>query len=93
MDNLPANETGRILIYQNERGDTKIDVFFAGDTIWMSQASLAQLYQVTPQNNTQHIKSIYEDDELSSEATRKDFLQVQTEGTRQVSREVKHYNL
>lgn len=53
--------TGRILIYQNEKGDTKIDVYFEEDTIWMTQRSMAELYQVTPQNITLHIKNIYED--------------------------------
>ena len=44
--------TGKILIYQNEKGDTKIDVYFEEDTIWMTQRSMAELYQVTPQNIT-----------------------------------------
>ena len=69
--------TGRILIYQNEKGDTKIDVYFEEDTIWMTQRSMAELYQVTPQNITLHIKNIYEDGELSETATCKNYLQVQ----------------
>ena len=63
MSSEPAH-TGRILIYQNEKGDTKIDVYFEEDTIWMTQRSMAELYQVTPQNITTHIKHIYEDGEL-----------------------------
>ena len=51
--------TGKILIYQNEKGDTKIDVYFEEDTIWMTQRSMAELYQVTPQNITMHMKHIY----------------------------------
>lgn len=47
--------TGKILIYQNEKGDTKIDVYFEDDTIWMTQRSMAELYQVTPQNITTHM--------------------------------------
>ena len=61
--------TGRILIYQNEQGDTKIDVYFEEDTIWMTQRTMAELYQVTPQNITTHIKHIYEDGELDQRAT------------------------
>ncbi len=84
---------GKILIYQNEKGDTKIDVYFEEDTIWMTQKSMAELYQVTPQNITLHIKHIYEDGELDEKATCKDCLQVQTEGTRKVQRTTKLYNL
>ena len=92
MSNELAN-TGKILIYQNEKGDTKVDVFFAEDTIWMNQRTMADLYQTTPQNITSHIKNIYEDGELDVGATCKDFLQVQKEGGREVRRERKFYNL
>ena len=92
MSNEIAN-TGKILIYQNEKGDTKVDVFFTEDTIWMTQRTMAELYQTTPQNITSHIKNIYEDSELDIEATCKDFLQVQNEGGREVRRERKFYNL
>lgn len=84
---------GKILIYQNEKGDTKIDVYFEDDTIWMTQRSMAELYQVTPQNITTHIKHIYEDGELEQEPTCKSYLQVQIEGTRQIRRDIKFYNL
>lgn len=92
MDNELTN-TGKILIYQNEKGDTKIDVYFTEDTIWMTQRTMAELYQTTPQNITSHIRNIYEDGELSEWATCKDFLQVQNEGGREVRRERKFYNL
>ena len=92
MDNELTN-TGKILIYQNEKGDTKIDVYFTDDTIWMTQRTMAELYQTTPQNITSHIKNIYEDGELNEWATCKDFLQVQNEGGREVRRERKFYNL
>lgn len=84
---------GKILIYQNEKGDTKIDVYFEEDTIWMTQRSIADLYQTTSQNITQHIKSIYEDGELNELATCKYYLQVQLEGNRNVKRNAKIYNL
>lgn len=85
--------TGKILIYQNEKGDTKIDVYFTEDTIWMNQRTMAELYQTSPQNITSHIKNIYEDGELDTKATCKDFLQVQNEGGRRVRRERKFYSL
>lgn len=84
---------GKMLIYQNEKGDTKIDVYFEEDTIWMTQRSMAELYQVTPQNITTHIKHIYGDGELEQGATCKSYLQVQTEGNRQIRRDTKFYNL
>ena len=85
--------TGKILIYQNEKGDTKIDVYFEEDTIWMTQRSMAELYEVTPQNITLHIKHIYQDGELDPAATCKQYLQVQTEGARKIRRNTKLYNL
>ncbi|SEL71933.1 virulence RhuM family protein [Paenibacillus sp. OK003] len=88
MDNL----TG-ILMYQTEDGNTKIDVKLENGTVWMSQKAIAELYQTTPQNITLHIKNIYQEIELASESTCKEYLQVQTEGSREIKRKVKHYNL
>lgn len=92
MNNELVN-TGKILIYQNEKGDTKVDVYFTEDTIWMTQRTMAELYQTTPQNITSHIKNIYEDRELDMDSTCKDYLQVQIEGGREVQRARKFYNL
>lgn len=91
--NDELSSIGKILIYQNEKGDTKIDVFFTEETIWMTQRSMAELYQTTPQNITVHIKNIYTDGELSEDATCKSYLQVQNEGGRKVQRERKYYSL
>ncbi|MDN4186773.1 MAG: virulence RhuM family protein [Dehalococcoides mccartyi] len=85
--------SGKILIYQNEKGDTKIDVYFEEDTVWMTQRSIAELYQTTPQNITAHIKNIYSDGELDEAATCKSYLQVQNEGGRNVQRHQKFYSL
>ena len=91
--NNELNESGRILIYQNEKGDTKIDVYFSEDTIWMTQKSMCELYQVAKSSISEHIRHIYDDGELSSESTVRKFRTVQTEGIRDVSRELEHYNL
>lgn len=69
-------DVGKLMIYQNEKGDTKVDVLFCDDNIWMTQAAIAELYQTKPQNITQHIKNIYEDGELEENRTCKDYLQV-----------------
>lgn len=82
-----------ILIYQTEDGHTKIDVRLENKTVWMTQKAIAELYQTSPQNITLHIKNIYEEGELEEESTCKYYLQVQNEGTREVKRKAKHYNL
>lgn len=85
--------TGKILIYQNEKGDTKVDVFFTEDTIWMTQKSMCELYQVAKSSISEHIRNIFEDGELDESATVRKFRTVQTEGSRQVARELDYYNL
>ena len=86
-------DTNQIIIYQGENGETRIEVKFTGDTVWLSQQQMAELYQTTRPNIVQHIRNIYEDGELAEKATCKNFLQVRQEGTRQVSREIPFYNL
>jgi hypothetical protein len=84
---------GEIVIYQTEEGCTKIEVRLEGETLWLCQGGLAELYQTTIANINIHIKNIYDEGELLPESTIKDYLIVRTEGVRQVSRQVKHYNL
>lgn len=85
--------TGNILIYQTEKGETKVDVFFNEDTIWMTQRSMCELYQVSKSSISEHIKNIYVDKELEPDSTVRKFRTVQSEGSRQVSRELDYYNL
>ena len=82
-----------ILIYQAEDGKTHINVRMEGDTVWLTQSAMAELFQTSSQNITMHIKNIYTEGELSEEVTCKDYLQVQSEGGREVQRTLKHYNL
>lgn len=91
--NDEQNFSGDMLIYQNEKGNTKVDVYFRDDTVWMTQKNIAQMYQTTPQNVTLHIKNIFLDGELEKDSTCKEFLQVQIEGSRTIQRTVKIYNL
>ena len=60
---------GSILLYQAENGKVRVEVQFDGQTVWLSQALMAELYQTTPQNITQHSREIYEDRECEEEAT------------------------
>ena len=83
----------QLIIYQTETGETKIDVRFQDETVWLSQQLMAELFQTTKQNISLHISNIYEDNELLPQATVKEFLTVQKEGNRQVRRNVEYYNL
>lgn len=87
-----SNETS-FLMYQTENGDTKIQVRLEGETVWMTQKAMAELFQTSTQNITLHIKNVYAEGELLEEATCKNYLQVQNEGAREVKRQAKHYNL
>lgn len=66
-----------LLIYQDTDGRVKIDVRLEDETVWLTQAHMAELFQVKPQNITMHLKNIYAEGELQEKATCKDFLQVQ----------------
>jgi hypothetical protein len=82
---------GQVLIYQD--GALNLQVRLEGQTVWLTQRLIADLYQTSVPNINQHLATIYEDRELDPAATIKKFLIVQTEGSRQVSRTVDHYNL
>lgn len=84
---------GNIIIYQSEDGQTHIEVRMEDETVWLSQQQMAELFQTSRTNVVEHIKHIYEDGELQETATCRKFRQVQTEGTRQVNREIPFYNL
>lgn len=95
---LPDSQAERapgteLLLYQTEDGRTRVEVRFEGATAWLTQGSMAELFQTTPQNITQHIQSIYREGELTEQATCKPYLLVRQEGTRTVQRNLKHYNL
>ena len=85
--------TGEFILYQAEDGRTRIQCRFADETIWLTQAQIAELFQTTPQNVTLHLKAILAEGELDEGATCKDYLQVRQEGGREVSRTLRHYRL
>jgi hypothetical protein len=82
-----------ILIYQTEDGHTKIDVRLENQTVWMSQKAIAELYQKSVNTINEHIKNIYAEGELEEAATIRKNRIVQTEGKREVERDVAFYNL
>ena len=91
MKNLKPQS--QIIIYKSATGETKIDVRFDDETVWLTQNALAELFQTTKQNIGQHIKNITEEGELSEHSTVKKFFTVQKEGNREIKRELDFYNL
>ena len=92
-DELPDTPSGEFLLYTTEDGKSRVECRFENETLWLSQALMAELFETTPQNITLHLKALYEDQEIDPEATCKDYLQVRFEGQREVKRQVKQYNL
>lgn len=84
---------GEMIIYTTDDGKAKITLRGMDGTVWLTQAQMAELFDTSTQNITQHIKNILDDDETDLSATCKDYLQVQNEGTRQVQRTLKLYSL
>ena len=87
------DDNNQIIIYQSEDGETRIEVKFTGETVWLSQQQMADLFQSSRSNVVEHIKHIYEEGELDEESTCRTFRQVRQEGNRQVTREIPLYNL
>ena len=83
----------KIVIYQTEDGKTQLDVKLENETVWLTQAQMVQLFDSSKANVSEHIKHIYEDGELAADSTVRKFRTVQTEGKRQVGRNVTYYNL
>ena len=76
------NHTADFLIFTKENGGNGIEVRIEDETIWLTQKLMAQLFDCTPENVLQHLKKIFDDEELMEEATTKDFLVVREEGSR-----------
>lgn len=83
----------QIIIYQSEKGETRLEVRLQNETVWLTQKLMAELFQTTVPNINLHLKNIFDEGELSENATIKDFLIVQIEGGRKVERNQKFYNL
>ena len=90
---ITMENKSQIIIYQTEKGETKLEVRLENETVWLTQKLMAELFQTTPQNITIHLKNVFEEGELNEASTCKDFLQVGKEGGRMVERSQKFYNL
>ena len=90
---MSENPQSDIIIYQTDDGDTKIDVRFVDETVWLTQAQLVELFHSSKANISEHIKNIYEEGELEEVSTVRKFRTVRQEGSRTVERELVYYNL
>jgi hypothetical protein len=87
------NQQNNFLLYTAPSGEVRVQVYLNDETVWLTQKAMGLLFDTTPQNITIHLKNIFESGELEESATCKEFLQVQMEGNRKVSRKQKFYNL
>lgn len=92
-DLLIRNSTAEFLTFELQSKQDSIEVRYEDETIWLTQKMMATLFDVESNTITYHLQEIYKSGELEREATTRKFRVVQTEGARQVSREVDHYNL
>lgn len=90
---VQSTQQGEFVIYRTEDGLTEVYLRLVGDSVWMTQAEIAQLFGITTANASTHLKNIYSEDELIADRTIKEFQIVRTEGSRAVKRTLNHYNL
>ncbi len=88
---MPQDE--KVVVYETPDGEMRVDVRLDQETVWLTQRQMSELFDTTPQNVLLHLRNVFASKELAESATIKDFLIVQTEGGRQVKRQIKHYNL
>jgi hypothetical protein len=92
-DTGPTRPQGEIVLYQPEQAGGQIRVLIEGETVWLTQRLIAELFGVSVKTVNEHLVNIYDEGELAAEATIRKFRIVQSEGGRQVSRLLDHYNL
>jgi len=93
MDSFIKNGGGEIILYQTDKGSIRVECRFVDETVWLSQALIADLYRKDVRTVNEHLLNIYEEEELEREATIRKFRIVRIEGSREVSRDIDHFNL
>ena len=88
-----SENKGELIIYQTEDGLTKIDVRMENETVWLSLEQMAELFQRDKSTISRHIKNVFQEGELTEDATVANFATVQSEGDRQVTRNITYFNL
>ena len=84
---------GDVVVYEAPNGEARVDVRLEGETVWLTQRQMGEVFGTTPENAVMHLRNIFASEELAEAVTTKDLLVVQTEGKRRVRRTLKHYNL
>ena len=90
---MNSDKNSEIIFYEGEDKSLRIKAFIKDETVWLNQTQLAELFQTTKQLISYHLKNIFDEKELAKDATVKEFLTVQNEGEREVSRNIEFYNL
>ncbi len=90
---MEEQQNSQIILYTTEDQKSRIEVLLEGETVWLTQTQMAELFQTTKQNISLHLQNIFEEGELSPKSTVKEYLTVQKEGRRQVKRNIEFYNL
>ena len=90
---MSYGKENKLILFTDNDGKVSVNVRFADEDVWLTREHLAEIYATTPQNISLHIGNIYQDGELTEEATRKKFFLIRQEGSRKVKREIAHYNL
>jgi hypothetical protein len=93
MPDNPVPPLGEIILYRSEDGRTRLECRFANETLWLSQALIAELFLKDVRTVNEHLQNIYAEGELDAEATLRKFRIVRREGAREVAREIEHYSL
>lgn len=86
-------KNNQIIIYSTEDGEMKLEVKLENETVWLSQAQMAELFKCSIDNISLHLKNVYNEAELSENRTTEESSIVQKEGNRKIIRPIKHYNL
>ena len=93
MSNELTPPQGQFILFQSADGQANVECLFESDSLWLSQHLIAELYQKSVPTINEHLRNIYDEGELEQNSTIRNFRIVRQEGSRQVSREVAHYNL
>jgi len=88
-----SDNKGELIIYQTEDGQTKIDVRMDNETVWLSLDQMAELFQRDKSTISRHIKNVFQEGELTEDATVANFATVQSEGDRQVTRNITYWKV
>lgn len=89
----PSPPGGEVILYQGEDGQTRIQCRFFNESLWLSQALIAELFQVSVPTVNEHLKGIFAEGEVAAGATIRKFRIVRLEGPREVTRDIEHYSL